>query len=104
MLVFIHFYFFMSCMPNATFSTRQDDDRVRELRAATNAESALLSKIISSVVVPKLPAERQVTFCSEESNAVIQCYQSRRSTGEELKCTDFVDTLEACTSNATRVP
>ena len=91
-------------MPNATFSTRQDDDRVRELRAATNAESALLSKIISSVVVPKLPAERQVTFCSEESNAVIQCYQSRRSTGEELKCTDFVDTLEACTSNATRVP
>lgn len=83
-------------------SVWQDDARVRELVALKEAESANLSKIISSAFIPSRAAGRQTAVCEEESRAVAKCYESNRMTGDTLLCGKLVDTLELCVSNASR--
>lgn len=76
----------------------QDEDRVRELMVAKDAETAHLSKIISSTFVPDVSAGRQPAVCDQESQAVIKCYVSLRE-GADVRCGNFVDVLEECASN-----
>ncbi|CAN0252443.1 unnamed protein product [Scytosiphon promiscuus] len=76
----------------------QNEDRVRELLVAKGAESANLSGIIDSVVIPDLSAERQKAVCAEESHAVVKCYASLRE-GAKVRCGNFVSILEECASN-----
>lgn len=70
-----------------------------EVLAAKDAETAHLSKIVSSVVIPDIPAGQQMAVCDEESQAVVKCYLSRRERGNELDCGKLVDILEECASS-----
>lgn len=72
---------------------------MRELVALKEAESAHLSKIITSAFIRSHAAGRE-TVCDEESRAVATCYQSNRTDGDTLQCEKLVDTLELCASNA----
>ena len=81
----------------------QYEGRASELRVAKNAEAAHLTKMVNSVSIPTLTAERrQYVPCSEESQAVLKCYRFQKKPGEEPKCSIFVDAMEACASNAAR--
>lgn len=77
----------LSCM-------RQDNKRVRELMARKEAESAHLSDVIGSAMIPDLATERRKAICEKESQAVVMCYQSNGMCGK------LVDQLEFCASNA----
>lgn len=74
---------------------RQDDKRVHELLARKEAESAHLSDVIGSAVIPDLATGRQKAICQKESQAVVMCYQSNG-----MQCGKLIDQLELCTSNA----
>lgn len=76
---------------------RQDDDRVQELVARKEAESANLSTILESALIPDVAAARRTAVCGGESQAVVKCYQSNG-----MQCGKFVDQLELCASNASR--
>ncbi|CAM9701331.1 unnamed protein product, partial [Hapterophycus canaliculatus] len=77
---------------------KEDEERVRELLAAKDAESAYLSKIVDSACVPDLSSERLGAVCDQESHAVVKCYASLRA-GTEVRCGKFVDILEECALN-----
>ncbi|CAM9338283.1 unnamed protein product [Pylaiella littoralis] len=83
----------------------EDDAKVRELVALKEAESAHLSKIISSAFssafIPSRAAGRQTAVCGKESRAVVQCYRSNRTAGD-IPCGKLVDSLELCASNTSR--
>ncbi|CAB1106119.1 unnamed protein product [Ectocarpus sp. CCAP 1310/34] len=74
----------------------EDDTRMVEVLAAKDAETAHLSKIVSSVVIPDVSAGQQMAVCDEESQAVVKCYRKER--GNELNCGKLVDILEECAS------
>ncbi|CAN0208986.1 unnamed protein product [Ectocarpus sp. 6 AP-2014] len=74
----------------------EDDNRMLEVLAAKDAETAHLSKIVISVVIPDVSAGQQLAVCDEESQAVVKCY--RREKGNELNCGKLVDILEECAS------
>ena len=78
--------------------TRQVDVRVQELVARKQAESANLSSILESALIPDVAVQR-TALCDEESQAVVKCYQSKGT-----PCAKFVDLLELCASNASRTP
>ena len=69
--------------------------KVRELMARQEAESAHLSDVIGSAVIPDLATGRRKAICGEESQAVVTCYQSN-----SMQCGKLIDQLEACASNA----
>lgn len=74
---------------------RQDDKRVRELMARKEAESAHLSDVVGSAVIPDLTTGRRKAICDKESQAVVMCYQSNG-----MQCARLIDQLELCASNA----
>lgn len=77
----------ISCM-------KQDDKRVREVMARKEAESAHLSDVIGSAVIPDLATGRRKEICDKESQAVVMCYQS-----SGMQCGKLIDQLELCASN-----
>lgn len=99
----LKYYIGVIICPPHSFPYPQNNDRARELLSARSAGAAHLSKITESVFIPELAPGRKLPVCIQESEAVVQCYESQRKTGEELKCSKFVDVLELCTSNITRV-
>lgn len=73
----------------------QGDRRVRELTARKEAESAHLSDVVGSAVIPDLDTARRESLCDKESQAVVLCYQSKG-----VQCRKLIDQLELCASNA----
>lgn len=68
---------------------------MHELMARKEAESARLSDVIGSAVIPDLAAGQRKAICDKESQAVVMCYQSNR-----MPCGKLIDQLELCASNA----
>ena len=52
----------------------QFEGRSSELRLAKNAEAVHLSRMVSSVSIPKLTSGQQLAPCSDETQAVLKCY------------------------------